>query len=430
MRLRACVLAIAVVLPIRAFAQTPPPAAASPAATPPVVEKPAEAAAPAPASAAPTAVVVTTPAMPPPAPAPVPTGPAPKFVFGGLVDTYYMYNFTPPAGANSLQPPQPVLGVGRAFDTNANSMTLALAKLTMNASLDVVSLQIDLGYGSVGSIINGSIDGGSPLAFPIGAAFLVEQAFGEITLPIGLPSFTLDFGKFTTTAGAEVIEANKNWLYSRSLLFNAIPLLHTGVRANLKVNDNLTLQASLVNGWNNDPDLNAWKTGGLSAAITVNPMLSIIATTYFGKELQPQAPAASTAGDVRFLGDLVAAITVNSQFGLNLNIDYIKAFDDVAADYQIGAALMGRYVINDHFNVAARGEFLASHIEAVPMLGPTTLKQGEGTVMLGIDVGKNFELRPELRLDVGSDPLGTGGIFAGGTKSSQFTGELAALTWF
>ena len=37
---------------------------------------------------------------------------------------------------------------------NANSMTLALAKLTMNASLDVVSLQLDMGYGSVGNIIN------------------------------------------------------------------------------------------------------------------------------------------------------------------------------------------------------------------------------------------------------------------------------------
>ena len=96
----------------------------------------------------------------------------------------------------------------------------------------------------------------------------MEQAFGEISLPGNL---TLDFGKFTTTAGAEVIEANKNWLYSRSLLFNAIPLLHTGVRANLKINDMVTVQGSVVNGWNNDPDLNAWKTIGLSATITAQP---------------------------------------------------------------------------------------------------------------------------------------------------------------
>jgi hypothetical protein len=429
MRLRACLLAIAVVLPIRAFAQTPPPAAPPPA-MPPAPEKPAADAAPAAAPAgapAPAAVMAAPPAA---ATAPVPAAPAPtpKFVFGGLVDTYYMYNFTPQSGANSLASVQPAFGVGRAFDTNANSMTLALAKLTMNASLDVVSLQLDLGYGSVGTIINGSTDGASALTPPLGGAFLVEQAFGEITLPVGLPSFTLDFGKFTTTAGAEVIEANKNWLYSRSLLFNAIPLLHTGARANLKINDNLTLQASLVNGWNNDPDLNAWKTGGLSASITVNPMVSIIATTYFGKEGQPQLAGAATPGDFRFLGDLVAAITVNSQFGLNLNVDYIKAFDDVASDYQIGAALMGRYVISDRLNVAARGEFLASHVEGTPA-GPQTEKQGEGTIMLGVDVGKNFELRPEIRADFGSSIAGAD-IFAGGTKSSEVTGELAALTWF
>jgi Putative beta-barrel porin-2, OmpL-like. bbp2 len=427
MRLRACLLAIAVVLPTRAFAQTPPPAA-----PPPAPEKPAADAAPAAAPAgapAPAAVMAAPPAAavtPPPA-APAPT---PKFVFGGLVDTYYMYNFTPPSGANSLSSVQPAFGVGRAFDTNSNSITLALAKLTMNASLDVVSLQLDLGYGSVGSIINGAAPGSSPVAPPVGGAFLVEQAFGEITLPVGLPSFTLDFGKFTTTAGAEVIEANKNWLYSRSLLFNAIPLLHTGARANLKINDNLTLQASLVNGWNNDPDLNAWKTGGVSASITVNPMLSIVATTYFGKEGQPQPAGGSTPGDLRFLADLVAALTVNSQFGLNLNVDYIKAFDDVASDYQIGAALMGRYVISDRLNVAARGEFLASHVETPPGgIGPQTEKQGEGTIMLGVDVGKNFELRPELRADFGSSIAGMD-VFAGGTKNSEFTGEIAALTWF
>jgi hypothetical protein len=421
MRLRACLLAIAVLVPARAFAQTPPPPAPPP---------PAEAAPPPPA-------VVVTPAAPPPAavvivppPAPPPAvaaaGPSPKFVFGGLVDTYYMYNFTPPTDANSLVFQAPIGAVGRAFDTNVNSMTLALAKLTMNASLDVVSLQLDMGYGSVGTIINNSIDQtatATPMAGQTGNNFLIEQAFGEISLPGNL---TLDFGKFVTTAGAEVIEANKNWLYSRSLLFNIIPLLHTGVRANLKVNDMLTLQGSVVNGWNNDPDLNAWKTIGLSASITASPALSVIATTYFGKEGQPQpTPTGATPGDLRFLLDVVAAFTVNSAFGLNLNIDYIKAFDDVADDYQVGGSLMGRYVISDHLNVAARGEFLATHYSGADV----TIKQGEGTIMLGIDVGKNFELRPEVRGDFAGQVMGMD-VLQNGAKSNAVTGELAALTWF
>ncbi|HVT06470.1 MAG TPA: outer membrane beta-barrel protein [Polyangia bacterium] len=367
---------------------------------------------------------------PAPAPAPAaapPAGPSPKFTFGGLVDTYYLYNFTPPSGDNSLQFPQGP-AVGRAFDTNANSFTLALAKLTMNASLDPVSFQLDMGYGSVGTIINNSVDGLPSMSAQSGNNFVLEQAYGEIALPGNL---TLDFGKFTTTAGAEVIEANKNWLYSRSLLFNIIPLLHTGVRAGLKVNDQLTLQASVVNGWNNDPDLNAWKTIGLSASFTANPMLSAVLTTYFGKEGQPQpSPSGATPGDLRFLLDLVVAATINSQFGLNLNVDYIKAFDDISSDYQVGAALMGRYVISDHLNVAARGEFLASHVANFAMTNNAeTVKQGEVTVMLGIDVGKNFELRPEVRADFAGDVEGAK-MLEGGNKSNAVTGEIAALTWF
>jgi Putative beta-barrel porin-2, OmpL-like. bbp2 len=435
MRLRLATLAIAAVLPVSAFAQTPPPpppppAAPAPAAAlPPAAEKPEVPQAPVAPPPPPPSVVQTVPVAPPPPAAP-PAGPTPKFTFGGLVDTYYMYNFTKVDGTNSLtfMPPGVgygnmfiPLGVGRAFDTNVNSFTLALAKLSMNAALDPVSLQLDLGYGSVGNIINTA--GGQGLSPASGTTnippqFLVEQAYGEIALPGNL---TLDFGKFATTAGAEVIEANKNWLYSRSLLFNAIPLLHTGLRANLKVNDQLTLQASVVNGWNNDPDLNGWKTIGLSASLTASPALSAVLTTYFGKE----APEGATNNALRWLVDLVVAATVNSNFGLNLNIDYIKAFDDIASDYMIGGALMGRYVVSDHLNLAARGEFLATHYDALA----TTLKQGEVTVMVGIDVGKNFELRPEVRADFAADVMGAH-ILQGGNKSSAVTGEIAALTWF
>ena len=404
MRLRACLLAIAVVVPVRAFAQTPPPPADAPPPPPPAVVV-----TPAPAPA-PTVVVVAPPAPAPAAPA-APSVPTPKLTWSGLVDTYYMYLFNPASGSSSIVPP-----VGRVFDTNSNSFTLALAKLSLNASIDPVSFQFDLGYGSSATVINGTTSAG---ALAVGDSFLIEQAFGEIALPGNL---TLDFGKFTTTAGAEVIEANKNWLYSRSFLFGIIPFVHTGVRGNLKVNDMLTLQASLVNNWGGvgDPDNNAWKTVGLSASVTVSPMVSLIGTTYIGKEAT-QGATGTTPGDTTILVDVVGAFTVSSALGLNLNFDYIKAppSTSVAADHQIGVAVMGRYVISDRLNVAARGEFLQNHFAGV------STNVGEGTIDLGIDVGKNFELRPEVRGDFSGDQ-----IFAAGTKKNQFTGTLAALTWF
>ena len=412
MRLRACMLAIAVLTPLRAFAQTPAPAEAAP---PPGAPPPAAPEAMPPAEAAPP---MAAPMAPPPVevvPAPAAATPTPRLTWGGLVDTYYLFDFTRPDGSNTLIPP-----VARAFDTNSNSATLAYAKVSLNAALDPVSFQLDMGYGSTGTIINSTNNGDAmapSFAPPIGGSFIIQQAYGTLNLP---GNFSLDFGKFVTTAGAEVIEANKNWLYSRSFLFNIIPFVHTGARANLKVNDQLTLQASLVNGWNNDPDNNAWKTIGLSASITASPMVSIVATTYFGKE-GTQGAAADTPNDLRFLADIVAAFTINDKFGLNLNIDYVKAWDDVAGDYLVGGSLMGRYVISDHVNVAARGEFLRSHND----VASANQDIMEGTLMVGFPMGSNFELRPELRYDhVGQDTM------ALNASNNQFTGTLAALTYF
>jgi len=342
-----------------------------------------------------------------------PAAPAagPKFTWGGLVDTYYMYLLNQGTAVNSL-----VGTVGRAFDTNTNSVTLALAQMTLNASMDPVAFQLDMGYGSVGSIINNAFSGGTIPSAPVPGSFIVLQAYGTITV---LPQLTFDFGKFYTTAGAEVVPANKNWLYSRSMLFNIIPLLHTGARANFKVNDMVSLQASLVNGWNDDPDVNAWKTVGLSASITASPMVAITATTYIGKEAPQAATDASTPLNTRILADVVAALTLSDKLGVNINFDYIKAFDNVSDDYQVGVAAMARFVVSDHLYVAARGEWYRTH---------TTTNQDamEGTAMVGLPVGKNFELRPEFRID----HVGQSLLLPNNGKSDQITGTLAALTYF
>ena len=173
MRLRACILAIAVVTPLRAFAQTPapPPAeAAPPPAPPPAAPLPP----PPPPAAAPMAA-------PPAAPAPAaPAAPTPKMTWGGLVDAYYMYLLNKGDAVNSLSGATDI----RQFDTNTNSATLALAALTLNASLDPVALQLDMGYGASGAIINS-------VSNSVGGQgnFIVLQAYGTITV---LPQLTLD----------------------------------------------------------------------------------------------------------------------------------------------------------------------------------------------------------------------------------------------
>ena len=238
------VIATVIVLsPLAAFGQ---------AATP--VDEPA--ATPAQATAAPATSASAAPATP------AASGAAPPiaFTWEALVDAYYMYNFT---GKPSLQGP----GAPRQFDVAANSFSLNYAKLGVGADTEYVAFRMDLGAGHTAAIINGSsatasAAGNALSASQYGNDFLVQQAFATVKATKWL---TVDAGRFVTTASAEVIESNKNWLYSRSMLFYGVPLLHTGLRVNATVNPSLKLQASLVNGWNNDSDNNIGKTFGANA---------------------------------------------------------------------------------------------------------------------------------------------------------------------
>lgn len=331
-----------------------------------------------------------------------------------LVDTYYMLNFSRlDSGADSLTAP-----ALRNFDVASNSFTLNYAKVGLGLSADPVSFRLDIGYGHTGAIINlGSggesiVDTGMPAATPVqlyGSAFFVQNAYASLALGKML---TLDMGKFVTTAGAEVIEANKNWLYSRSFLFFTIPLVHTGARANLKVSDMLTLQASVVNGVNNDPDNNANKTFGASVALTPLPTTSVVATTYIGK----RGPQGMEGSNVVFV-DLVASHSLSDTFGLNLNVDYVRTAPD---NYLIGGSLMGRLVLHENLTLAGRGEVI-SNKGATTLLGMDTTVY-EGTLGAGFPFAKHFEARLEGRGDFAADPVFNG-------EDKQFTGTLAFLAF-
>ena len=327
-----------------------------------------------------------------------------------LVDSYYMYNFS---GKSSLTPP-----VGRNYDTLSNSFTVNYAKVAFEVDADPVTVRADIGYGQIASLINSP-----PLA---GNAFLIEQAYASLKIPT--TPLSVDFGRFVTTAGAEVIEANKNWMYSRSMLFFTIPVLHTGLRLNLKINDMVSVQGTLANGIANDsPDNNKAKTGGLSVTVAPLPTTSIIATTYFGKE----GPTGSVSDPVHFTGDLVVSHNVSDAFGLNLNIDYVKGSPatamapGVSSNYVFGAALMAHYVLTEHANVSIRVEYLK---DKGIFLDPDG-QEYEATLGAAFPFAGHFEIRPELRGDFAKDavyPVQAPGAPAD-LKKNQFTGTVAFL---
>jgi len=386
MRLLPTVLALCTVFPMVANAQPAPEAAPAPAAEP---------------MAAPPVIAAPAPVAEVAPPAPAPAAPAPiAFGWEALVDTYYMYNFT---GDPKTQAP-----LVRQFDTTANNFALNYAKLGVHADTDLVTFRMDIGAGHTATIINGD-----------GNAFLVQQAFAEVKPHANI---SIDAGRFVTSASAEVIEANKNWLYSRSLLFYGVPLLHTGLRVNGALlgtiaAPELVASVQIVNGWNNDPDNNSDKTFGLNLTYTpLNQGLTAAATTYFGKEGGGDGTATRLLVDAMFTKDI-------GNVSVGANVDYFK----VADVHWFGIAAMGRFILSDAFTVAARAEYLNSKNGYA--VGTTALDGSlyEFTGMGAWTVGKHYELRAEVRADMSDKEVFLKGTTA---KKNQVTGLLAALAYF
>jgi len=230
----------------------------------------------------------------------------------GFVDTYYTWNF-------NQSSPETL----RNFDITHNSFSLnyaeiAVAKVPTEQSR--AGFRLDFGAGDTANLVNAFEPGGTD--------FLkyVQQAYVSVLAPVG-KGLTIDFGKFVTPAGAEVIESEDNYNYSRGLLFAlAGPYYHAGARVGYTVNDKVTLTGYLVNGWNDVKDNN--KAKSVIGSLTVKPTgkATVIANYIVGNE---QADDADGSG-VRSLFDLVATYTATDKVSVLGNFDY--GHDKIAGD--------------------------------------------------------------------------------------------------
>ncbi len=168
------------------------------------------------------------------------------FQFGGLVYGSYNYNFnSPDSGSNNM----------RIFDQNHNDFTMDLLQLEVSKETESgVGFHAVLDYGETAGLIQS--DWGGDLAHN----FEVQQAYLTYTFGVG-NGIEMKFGKFATLLGGEVIESPYNPNVSRSFMFGyAIPFTHTGVLFSTALNDNISLTAGVVNGWDNVRDNNNGKT--------------------------------------------------------------------------------------------------------------------------------------------------------------------------
>jgi hypothetical protein len=284
----------------------------------------------------------TQPPAPPAAPAeqaaPAPGGPPSLpswygFNLSGAFDAYVTKGFNNPASEFSR---------GRSFDINSNTGGLNALRFNLDREAKPLGFRADFGFGS-------QFDGfyTSSLTRQPEWSNYVIQAY--VTLkPESWKGAALDFGKFYTSAGAELTETHLNWNYSRGLLYQNGPFHHTGLRFTAPVTKELTLGAQLVQGWNNLEDNNSGKTVGLTSLYTKGKV--IWANNYYvGPEKN------GTNKGIRHFYDTVVTINATDKFSWLVNFDYgqEKQLDGKTFKF-LGVSTGARYTVNSKFSFSPR----------------------------------------------------------------------------
>jgi hypothetical protein len=330
-----------------------------------------------------TGTSTTAPAAPatPPAPPPKFGG----FVFSGLIDGYINDNTNHPAGAlNQLQ----------NFDIINGQPELSLIKFTVDKSDGIFGFHVDVGTGETMRLIHA----GDPAAQDHKALRYFEQMY-LIAKPKNMHGTEIDFGTFSTSAGAEVIESNANWNYSRSILFAwAIPYYHFGLKVTTPVNKVLTVGFQVVNPWNETDGGHRFTNLGLTAAVTKG-----IVTWNTNYYVGPNNPvvAGQPSGGARNLIDSTFLVAPNDKFSFYINGDYGRNNNPTGKGFASwdGIAFATKYQLTKKGAVSGRAEYFK---DPQGFETGTVQSLGEGTITGEYKLTDMFITRLEARHDISS----------------------------
>ena len=310
----------------------------------------------------------------------------------GFVSTSYNYNLNTPDDRKIQY---------RPFNENADSFNLDVVELVFQkeaAEVGDIGFRTDLMYGyTVPKAIRSTWPGVTQSADD---DVDIQQTYVRYIAPVG-SGLTLDFGKFITEMGAEVIEGYDGWgyNYSRSLLFyNTIPYTHTGVRGTYKFNDQFTFMGQVFNGWDNVVDNNSAKSwcAHLMVMPTAETMLNLKYMS--GPEQTDNTTNLRNVVDVNLTTPLMERLT--------LNLDYVygseKDVPGIGDSTWSGLSGIVRYAASDRYAINVRGEVFSDDDGS-----RTGIKQNmwEVTVTPEFTVKKNMIVRPEYRHDVSDEKV-------------------------
>lgn len=254
----------------------------------------------------------------------------------GVLDMYYSQNLNRPADrANQY----------RNFDVEDRAFALSLVEMIVDKQPSPLGFHLRLAAGKTTDMVHSAEPGGAE------SVKHLLQAYGSYSRgPEG--KLTLDFGKFVTPHGAEVIETGDNWNYSRGLLFAwAIPYYHMGIRAKYKASKRASVSAFVVNGWNNVSENNKGKTVGLQASWTNGGKLAVTHGWMGGPEQKDRS------GNWRHLWDTTIVHRASDCLTLALNHDYATERTDAGTVTWTGVAGYVRQELRGNRAVTLRAEW-------------------------------------------------------------------------
>ena len=317
-----------------------------------------------------------------------------EVALNGFLSSTYSYNFNrPDAGTNQL----------RVFDFDDNTFKLDVFEIVVQKPVVKprdAGFRVDLEMGS--SIPRVSAAAGL-FRDASGTAedFDAQQAFASYVAPLG-SGLRLDFGKFVTHFGYEVIEGYDGWNdnATRSLLFGyAIPFTHVGVRASYALSSKASVTGLVVNGWDVARDNNHSKSLGWQLALTPSTPLAIYFNGMWGPE---------RAGDDlrdRTALDLVATLRSASGRVVGVNGDWAREDNSPPPgangigppiEHWMGIAGYLRNPFTSSFAVTLRGELFDDRDGART---GTAQKVSEFTVTPELRLTPHFLVRSDLRSD-------------------------------
>ena len=266
----------------------------------------------------------------------------------------------------------------------------------MEHSADPVGFKFELAAGRAMEIFHATEPAGSEVYKHILQAYVSFK-------PTSWHGAQFDFGKFVTSAGAEVTETHLNWNYSRSLLFANGPYYHFGLRTTAPLTKNFTAGFQLVNGWNNVEDNNSAKTVGLTTALTTSK-ITWANNYYVGNEKTDTAGGVKIkAPGVRHFYDTVVGLNPNGKISGLFNFDYGQ--DAVAGGGEnkfYGFSIAARALGGSHFAFSPRYDW---YKDRDGFITGTAQTWQEFTVTADWKLLEGFLSRFEYRRDWSNQPF-------------------------